>query len=253
MSISYVAAGTVAVGTTSVVPGMPAGVSNGDLLVLCVANKYPPNAPSTPSGWTLHGDAKVQGGTGGTCVDAGDVFCYVFYRVRDGSEGATVTVSIGSGNSAVARIFAYRASTSGATWNVQFDNGSDAGPDTNWSIMGSLTLDVAAGDWIVCASAINTDNYTFSGHSMSGDGSVTYGSMTERQDSGTTNGDDCALVVADCSATSGSNPNDLPTYSATASGSSGLAPCGAGVLVRIREVQPASAVDPLGMMGFFGV
>lgn len=251
MAISFGSAGAAAVGTTSLSVAYPASIAAGDLLVLCIANKYPPNKPTEPSGWTTPANSRQSGGGGAPGADSGDVYCAVFVKTATGSESGSLTVTITSGNAAVGRMFRY-ACGAGSTWDVACDNGSETSPDTDWTVMGPYGFSAASGDWIVVASAINTDAYTFSAHSFSG--SLTYGSMTERQDSGTTNGDDCALEVADCAISSGSSSAEYGTYNATASGSDGGSnPCGASVFVRIRELAAATTFDPFGMTGFFGV
>jgi hypothetical protein len=45
-----------------------------------------------------------------------------------------------------------------------------------------------------------------------------------------------------------------PVYTATGSASVTNGPCGATVIMRLREVEPPlSTVDPIGMCGFFGI
>ena len=68
---------------------IPSG-SNGDYLVAIMIHQHSNREPTTPSGWTLIGNG-VGFGTGFPTVA-------VFGRVRDGSEGANLTVNTAAGN-----------------------------------------------------------------------------------------------------------------------------------------------------------
>lgn len=66
---------------------MPSGVTSGDLLLMFLnVSRVTDGAPSVPSGWTVLYNANYSTGT-----SHNKARCY--YRVADGSEGATVTVS----------------------------------------------------------------------------------------------------------------------------------------------------------------
>ena len=113
MSVQYVAKGTLVaaansvVNPTNLVPGLPAGVQNKDILLLWTTCRSITATVATPSGWTLlTGFPKVSGtASGGTM--------YVFARVRDGTESAPTVAWSGvatgtGGDSSLARIFAWR-------------------------------------------------------------------------------------------------------------------------------------------------
>lgn len=231
MSVTFVSGGASASGTTSAAPTIPAGAV-GDLLVLCVANKYPTNAPSTPSGWIAPTNNQATGGAGAAGLDAGTVYSTIFVRVADGTEGATVTVSVTSGNSMRAFVCRYRAPTLGG-YDYACTGGSDNSAGTSWSVTGAANPGITAGDMVVVCSAANADTQSFSSEAVSATG-ITWGTSNERTDAGWTDGDDGKIIVSDHPATSGT-ASAAPVFTMTASGTSGSQPAGASVFLRIRE------------------
>ncbi len=104
--IQLEAVGTTAVAiATSINIPIPAG-ANGEYMV-AIVNHRRGTAPSTPSGWNLIGD-----GTGWTTTAAEVI---VFGRERDGTEGATLTVSHGSSGQLLGFIAAYSGVDAAAT------------------------------------------------------------------------------------------------------------------------------------------
>jgi hypothetical protein len=93
VTINQRAAGTVVSGNTNpptaLVPVIPAGTVQGDMMI-CVAGAKAltswPSAPffATPSGWTSLGDGRT--GTTLSGVDTGSVCCTAWYKEHDGSE-----------------------------------------------------------------------------------------------------------------------------------------------------------------------
>lgn len=243
-----------ATGTTSLAVPYPSGIAAGDLLVLGIANKYPANAPTTPAGWTLRSGGQTSGGSGASGVDTGSVYASQYYRLADGTESGNLSVTITSGNAAVGVIlrFSPAAGYTLDTANMQASNGSDNSAGTAWSVTGgnSISPALSGGSTYVVVTGVNTDAYTFASHGFScGTGVFT---RTERVDSGTTSGDDCALVVCEVQQSSGSASGN-PVYTATASGSAADAPAGASVIIYYAEKLAPAVTDPLGAMGFFGL
>jgi hypothetical protein len=233
--IGYTNSGAVAAGTTSLSVAYPTGISSGDLLVLCVGNKYPNNGPSTPSGWTAPSNNQGSGGQGSNGVDTGSVYSTVYYKEADGTESGNLSVTITSGNVGLGRMFLYRKSA-GKAWSVAATNGSDnTGNETAWSVTGAANPGITAGDVMFVCSAANTDAYTYSSESISAT-SVTFAGAVERQDSGTTTGQDMSLVVSDHVALSGT-ASAAPVFTMTSSGSTTSVPAGASTLFRIRQVD----------------
>lgn len=229
MSVTIRTPGAVAVGTTSVAVPYPASIAAGDLLILASSVKFPAAATTqTPAGWVKLGES--NGGSGADGADTGSVFASVFAKIADGTETGNLTYSVTSGNSSLARMFRYTTS-----YNLSLEKltGSDGTAGTNFAVSFASNLQMIADSLILAVSAINTDAYTYSGEAITGSG-VTFGTVTEPQDSGTTTGSDVALVVSEHPVTSGAYAS--PSFSMTASGSAVNAPAGALVLVSIHPL-----------------
>lgn len=239
MAIAFVAAGAAATGTTSLSIAFPAGISAGNLLAIAVANKYPANGPATPTDFIAPSDNQGSGGQGASGGDAGNVYATAFYKVATGSESGSVTVGIASGNSAIGRMFAYSNAT--GLWSVACTFGADNTADTSWSVTGGADPGVTTGDVVLAISAINGADGTQQAASQAiTQTGITYGAMTERQDSGTSAGDNSHLVVSEHPVTSGTS-SDVPVYTFTADTTIGAnAPAGATVLMRLRESSAAA-------------
>ncbi len=229
-AVTFGNAGAVATGTTSLSVPHPPGIVAGDLLVLAIANKYPTNGPATPAGWTLVTNGQGSGGAGAAGNDTGFVYATVFVKVADGTESGNLTVTLTSANTSMGRMFRY-TNASGSGWDYAATNGSDNTGDTSWIVSGAANPGITSGDMLVVVSAINTDNPTWSAESVSAAG-ATFGTHTERQDSGSGTGNDIRLVVSDHTVTAGTAAA-APVFTMTASGGT---PEGASVMLRIREV-----------------
>lgn len=241
MTITFGASGSAANGTTSLSVGYPSGIAQNDLLILTVVHKYPAaSTPATPSGWTAPSNNSGTGGTG-TGADSGEAAVTMFYRVADGTESGNVTVTITSGNSALGAIHRYRSTRPIVFWDVACTFGGDNTSDTTWSVTGAADQGVVGGDWVVAGSGSNTDTYSYSAEAITQTG-ITWGTNTERTDTGTTSGDDTRIVVSDHVASSGTS-SAAPVFSMTASGSNANGPRGGTVMMRIRDNGPATEVN----------
>jgi len=234
MAVAFGSAGTSAVGTTSVSPACPATVNGGDLLIAIVANKYPTNGPSTPSGWTLL--CQYSGGAGSAGLDSGTVYVTVYVKIGVPADaGATVAITVTGGNSAVADIVRY-TKTAGKTWSIAVTGGSDNSAGTAWSVTGDVDPGFTSGDMALAAAAINSDGFAVGTSPAIAASGATFGAMTQRFGVNTTQGDDCRVHLQDCAVTAGTSAG-VPTYTATAAGTSGNAPAGATAIIRLREVD----------------
>lgn len=247
MSVGYGSTGAGATGSTSLSVAYPASIAAGDLLVLGVVSKYPTNGPTTPSGWTLA--AQAQGGSGSAGLNAGDVYVTAYTREADGTEAGSLAVTLTGCNSAAGAISRY-TKTAGYAWSVAATSGTDTSAGTGWSVTGAADPGIAAGDMVVAVTGANGDAASASGQSVTTTG-VTYGGTTERTDTRGTIGDKCIFNVCTADATSGAS-SAAPAFAATFAASGANYPCGATVLVRLREDPPAGT-DPLGRGGFFGL
>lgn len=239
MAIAFQTAGTAAVGTTSLSVPYPSGITAGDMLVLSIASKYTPNVPSLPSGWISGlSNNQVSGSNGANGIDTGSATATVFLKIANGTETGNLAVTVTSGNSCIGRMFRY-SKAAAASWDYAFVNGADSTAGTAWSITGNTTLSAIGGDMILATSGINTDGYTYSAQAVTMTG-ITFGTAVERQDSGTTQGQDCGLVMSEHPVSSGS-ATVTPTYTMTASSSATNAPAGGTVILRLREVLTLQA------------
>lgn len=230
MPFTYQGAGTGAGGTTSATPShnTPLG---GWILFLVTVTKYA--YPTTPSGWTLLGQA--NGGSGASGVDTGTAYVCVFQKYAIGTEGtSTVTVTHTGGNSIYARIFQYFGDAlNTGIYTFSASVGNFTTPGTAWSVTGDVDPGILGDDMVFVASAVNGNAYTYSAEALSTTG-VTYGAANERADVSVSNGDDQRMVVSDHVVSSGTS-SAAPVYTMTASGSATNSPAGATVMVRMRE------------------
>lgn len=249
MPIAFGAAGAVAsTATTTLSVAYPAGVTAGQLIVLCICNKYPPNTPAAP-GFFSPTNAQGTGGSGAAGIDTGTVYMTVFYRIATGVLSGNVNVVVSGNNVAIGRMFRYTNAT--GNWEIAAANGADNTAGTAWLTTMNINPGLTTGDLVLVASGINTDLYTFSAQAPA-EASTTFGATVERQDSGTTSGQDCALVVTDTPVTAGTSAV-APTYAMTASGTAANNPAGSSVMLRIREGAFTGGSDQYGMMGFYGI
>ena len=152
MPISYVGAGTYAAcNNASVVPGIPAGVVAGDLLVLIATLREDTNSLiNTPAGWTLANQGIVAGST------PVEMRIGVFYRAfAAGVTAPTVSFTGGGSNDATqALILAFRgASVDAGAVAIQFNSFG-----YNLGLSGSSYFDenIDAGDYLLAISGGTT-------------------------------------------------------------------------------------------------
>ena len=235
MSIAFGTIGAVANGATSLSVAYPASIAAGDLLLLGVASKYDPNNPLTPTGFTpLH---FKRAGSGGAGADSGVASMTVWYRIATGSEAGSISVSIPSGNTCLGVCARYTKSAT-ADWALAITGGDDTNPSTTFFDNLDANLGIQTGDVCVMFGAENTDANS-AGHNpasttLAATG-CTFSSTQERADLGTSNGDDCGLIVTEHTCTAGQSTG-IPSYTITGLSSGANHTCGAMVLVRMREL-----------------
>lgn len=207
-----------------------------DFMTMVTANKYSPNGPSTPTGWTALG--QYAGGVSGTGTQTGIVIVGMFSRISDGTEsGTSVTVSVPSGNACVGGILTFRK-TAGSYWEVSVAvGGSDNTFGLSWVIAADGTLDVQAGDVVIVGSAVNRASGGNTTAEALAVGDATFTSATERFDNSTLSGDDVGFFVSSHVVAAGTTA--IPAYTATHSISGGSSPAGATIMIRLREVLSA--------------
>jgi hypothetical protein len=145
----FVAAGTVATGTTSASPALPAGWALNDILVLGVETGN--QTVNAITGYSNVGTGIVQSATGAVTA------LTVRWKRATGSESAP-SVGVTSGDHIVARLMAIRGCV---TTGTPFDTpatGTDTATGTGFSIPGGTTLGIDR--LIVAAIAVGTDTAT---------------------------------------------------------------------------------------------
>lgn len=236
-SVAYGSAGTASANQTTILQiTAPATVNRGDLLVMGIANKYPNNGPTTPSGWTAITNNQASGGIGTTGLDTGLIYATVFVREAEGWEDSVIfSVNVGSANGSEGQILRYTKGN-GKEWDLAATTGSDnTGSSNSWSVTGAADPGITAGDMVVVVSAVNTDLYNYSAEAIAATG-LGMGTQSERVESASTGGDDMELVMSDHVVSSGT-ASTAPTFTMTSSGNSATAPGGASVIMRIRQVD----------------
>ena len=117
--------------TTTHVVTLPGGVTSGDLLLIFIRNMGDTPVYTTPTGWTLVGSIATNG------------VSYVYKRVADGGEGATVSITADS----TGRSASIAARISGAHGDVEAEmtDGSLDAPSITPSWGAAKTLLIAYG------------------------------------------------------------------------------------------------------------
>lgn len=219
------------VGTSSISVPYPTGITGGDMLILYMANKYPSNGPTTPSGWTL--GAQASGGHGSSGVQTGNVYITAYWKVADGTETGNQAVTITSGNSAYGQILRYTKAAEKPWISPVFTSGAQNTPGLAWSVVSGADPGLVTGDVLLALSANNTSSITWTAEACVVTG-ITFAAAVERRDSSTTQGDDCGILATEHTVTAGTSSGTI-AYAATASGTTTDAPCGATIFVRLRE------------------
>ena len=237
--VAFGASGAVDTGTTALAVPHPAGIAAGNLLVLVVGNKFVPNGPATPAGWTLVTNGQGSGGLGTNGPDRGTVYSTIFVKVALGNETGNLAVTITGGSGVIGRMFRY-TKTSAADWDFAATNGADNTAGTDWSVTGAADPGVYIDDLIIVGSVINSNRMNaanpFSSEAVSATG-ATFGVAIERQDSSTGSGSDLALVVSEHPVAAG-EATAAPIFTMTAAPANRVSantPTGSSVFLRIRE------------------
>lgn len=258
MAFLFNTAGASSAGTTSLTLAYPASLAQGDILVMCITNKYPTNAPTVPSGWIALAENQGNGGAGAAGIDTGTVYATIFIRISDGTETGNVSVTITSGNSAVGVIMSYRSTNIvSQREHVQMRAGSDnAGGSTTVgsSLVNSSNIDFCkAGDTVVGNIGINGNAYTYTGGNFQAQNAVvTFTGHKIRSQPSTANGQDCGMCITEGFASAGATDGTwLLLHYATGSSSAASSPAGGLVMSTLREVDPPCDLNG-SCSGFFG-
>jgi hypothetical protein len=185
---TYVASGTYAEGTGAIVPGLPAGHTTDDILVLQVETNG--NQPaSAPSGWTQFPNSpQDEAVAGGICLAA-------FWKRHDGSETAPTVADTGNHQSAF--IAAYRGVRN--TGNPYDEDAGasagniDASADTAFD---SATITTTEADcMVVCFAAHGLDGLTAGNFGTPSNSDLA--NVAERHDDSTSSGSGGGIALFD--------------------------------------------------------
>jgi len=208
---TFVAAGAVTSGTSTITPARPAGIVAGDILLLFVETANQACSITNQNGGTWAAVASSPQGTG-TAGGTSATRLTVFWSRYNGTQGAP-TVS-DSGNHTAGRMIAIRnAAASGDPWNVTA-GGVEATSDTSGSIPGATTtvnntLIVAA----IATSLPDASNTT----TFSSWANANLTSVTERIDNARNSGNGGGIgVVTGLKATAGAYGNTTVTCASSA-------------------------------------
>lgn len=231
-------------GAASITPAYPTGIAVNSGLVLLVGQK-PTTANgggvTTPSGWTLVASKTASGGYGSTLgADTGNTNLYAYFKVADGTESGTLTVSLTDSDVAWSRILRYESAT--GLWKVTGTTGEDTSAG-NVSITGAATLNATIGASLIGAMCIPTDITTpsqFSAEAFSATG-ATFSSVTEVDEPDSSVGNDVGGFIARAYITAGT-ATDVPTMTATAVGTTTNV-MGPGVFVLLQSAVNITSAD----------
>lgn len=241
MAISFVASGTTAGGNASpVTPDWPTGFAAGDYIICVAAIKYGSYSIITPSGFTLLGSQSGGLGTDGVSEE-GTLKLYAFGHLADGTESGTISVAAAGGlvNVMWARTAAFRNST--GIWSVASGAAAvDAAAGTGVSFTYDTDPGFLAGDWALTCWSVNSSAYTVSSHALTASGLSSITSQS-RINTAQLSGARLRSGLATHDIGAGTS-GGVATYTHTASGSNAVAPTGASVLIRLRELSTAVAL-----------
>lgn len=187
-TIQYVAAGAISGATGGPTVVAPAGIQNGDLLLLLCESANQAISITSPAGWTEVGSQASQGT--GTAAGLVATRLAVFYKFTTGTE--TNVVLAAAGNHTIGRMVAFR--------NVNFRNpfnatGSGASAAANGTALTlpAVTTTIPNSMIVLCASTSFDGNNVATFNVLPTNANLT--SITERIDSTNNAGNGGGLVL----------------------------------------------------------
>lgn len=246
MSISYGAAGTAVVGhgTNPTLSPLPPSSTSNSINILMIgwkSSSIPAPTISSSTGLWTRMDIAKNTSVVASGADTGSTSTLIYYSYGVAPTGTTVLFA-GSVGAAQAVIFNYTKSSSDS-WILAHSIGSDDGYGANYSA--SSTTDFEAGgasDTLVACTTINSDAGTISSPTITATG-CTFGTITERINSQSSDGDDSGLYVSDGAVTAGIQTDVAITGFTNSSSSQGST-----LVIRLRvttsPLLTVTAVDP---------
>lgn len=245
MTIAYVNQGTVGVGTTTVQPGAPASMVDGNLIIIKVVTKPDTAVPVTPTDWTLLGDVAGGGGTTGNQI--GPSRQTFFMREKTAGWSAMPTITVTNGNSTAAIASQY-SKDSTKTWDVAATTGvfGVAATVTNCASTMGANPGIKPGDYLVVGYSNMDDGPTWSAQGVTATGVSAMGTVTERSEIiENTTGNDIGGMFYTVGPVATGTATAAPATQATAS----AATRGTVILARLREITPPLTHTPVDDVG----
>ncbi len=242
MAISFVAAGTTSNSTTTVSPGLPAGLADGDLMQYTLEWRSTATAPAAPSGWTLKKEAQVTHGVEG--AGSGTAAVCVYERVFATGDTAP-SISVSGRNGGRACIVGWHR-TAGTGWQTAYDSGTDSTPNTTHSAPSATDLGGQSGDVLTCFTGTNGVTIVARTGIAASWAGCTLGTVNTRTPptGNTTSGNDLNTTWEDVAVSSGTS-SGAPSVTWTWSGTPTTDfPVTAAIYTRLREQTAAAALGP---------
>lgn len=229
MSVSFVNAGAVATGTTSISVAYPASIVADNLLIMTVISKLTDNIPPTPTGWIRHQGYISKSDIGAIGSLNGPLHTCMYTKIANGTETGNVTVEAPDPNatpSIQAVILQYTKTLT--YWDIEAARGIQRSQTSPWSIILDRDPGIQADDLCVVGIGGSRRDIAFSSESLTVSG-ITFGVGSERIDSTNLNGHGTRLCVWEQAATSGTS-SGVATFAATYT-----VRTGAIILLRLRD------------------
>lgn len=247
MAIGFRATGAWTEATGNVTFTIPAAAVAGDLMVMFYGGKPFSSVPTINQGWNNGGF--VTNGTVAAGGDTGSMQARIFWKIHTGTE-TNPTVTNGTANIYAGVIVVFSKATS-LFWDLAFGGGGDATAGTGFSAT-TPAIDLATNDWVASFITTRSDAGTVGTFTTTATG-MTFGAFNSQPTAGFTTG-----TNGNMSARSGYNTitAGTATTAVTVAATLGAAHTGSMFLIRMRESateQVFGGVDPMGMLGFFGL
>lgn len=219
---------------------LPASATSGDLVVMLVLVKASTITINTPADWTSPSNSNTTGGAG-TGIDGGTVRIAVFTREYDGVWSMPTVDLSAAPNMSMVHAIAYSKAAS-ETWDpVLCASASDTtGSTTTFDPAASgTTLELASGDWLGAFAGINGDAGTPTVPGTLTATGVTFGTIANRVNQTSTQGQDARQIAYDAPYSSGTASAGPDTSIAYSSANANM--CGGVVYYRLRAVPFVNA------------
>jgi len=233
VALSFIASSAWVSSTAAVTPGIPAGTTAGDYVVICLVSKYEDALlGGAPAGWTDLGTAINATRTVGN--DNGGMRGRLFGRLWQSAD-TMPSLAPTPNNVSTTHATTYRVAA-GQGFAVEAAGCVDDVVGSPLLLTAGTTLGLASGDLLHVEAVLNGDAPTFGTGTLTATG-ATFGAVaTNTADLATATGTDMRMRSVRYSVTAGT-ATDAPSLSTALAGTTTNA-VGVGFLLRLREVTP---------------